>query len=112
MIQRPVVAPSRFMEPANEAGGRDCEKERKFPPQLEVPSSDIAQPIRYAARWRCFYDISASDGGGMTTWHFKSKSSGVEYAIELALRWEVSGDPITDDYSPDEIEASELWSMW
>jgi hypothetical protein len=48
----------------------------------------------------------------MTTWHFKSKSSGVDYAIELALRWEVSGDPITDDYSPDEIDASEIWAMW
>jgi len=29
-------------------------------------------------------------------WHFKSKSSGVEYAIELALRWEVPGGAAGD----------------
>lgn len=30
----------------------------------------------------------------------------------LELNWEVSGDPISDDYTPDEISAEELYSLW
>jgi hypothetical protein len=30
----------------------------------------------------------------------------------LSLYWEVEGDPITDNYTPREVSARELWRMW
>lgn len=33
-------------------------------------------------------------------------------AKTLSLYWEVNGDPITDDYTPDEISAHELLDLW
>jgi hypothetical protein len=32
--------------------------------------------------------------------------------MPLSLYWEINGDPITDDYTPDEISAEELWNIW
>jgi hypothetical protein len=32
--------------------------------------------------------------------------------MQLSLYWEIEGDPITDDYTPDEISANELWDRW
>lgn len=45
-------------------------------------------------------------------WIIKNKQTGETYKDELHLYWEVSGDPITDDYSTDEIDAVELYRMW
>lgn len=45
-------------------------------------------------------------------WTFLSRRSGFEKEIELTLYWEVHGDPISDDYLPEEVSAAELWSMW
>lgn len=48
-----------------------------------------------------------------TQWTFRSRQySGVERTTPLHLSWEVSGDPITDDYTSDEISAQELWDKW
>jgi hypothetical protein len=48
----------------------------------------------------------------MTSWSITAKASGVEFSTELRLGWEVLGDPVSDDYTPDEISAAELWSIW
>jgi hypothetical protein len=48
----------------------------------------------------------------MTRWTFKSLSSGHEFNAGLRLRWELSGDSITDDYLPSETDANELWDRW
>lgn len=34
------------------------------------------------------------------------------WEAELVAYWEVQGDPISDDYTPDEITALELLSLW
>lgn len=48
----------------------------------------------------------------MTIWHFKARSNGFERSTELRLGWEVHGDPITDDFTPEEASAAELWTRW
>lgn len=49
----------------------------------------------------------------MTAWTFHTLKYGTEKTTEkLELVWEVSGDPISDDYTPDEITAEELLGMW
>jgi hypothetical protein len=48
----------------------------------------------------------------MAQWRFKSLESGVEFEMPLSLYWEINGDPITDDYTPEEISARELWDLW
>jgi hypothetical protein len=45
------------------------------------------------------------------TWRFES-CYGYEQTSPLWLYWEVSGDPISDDYLPDKISAVELWALW
>jgi hypothetical protein len=50
--------------------------------------------------------------GPVTRWRFNSLESGVEFEMPLSLYWEINGDPITDDYTPDEISAEELWNIW
>ncbi|MFF9982859.1 hypothetical protein [Streptomyces erythrochromogenes] len=47
-----------------------------------------------------------------TEWTFRSLQGGHEHATPLLLSWEVNGDPITDDFTPDEITAEELWNRW
>lgn len=37
---------------------------------------------------------------------------GQTYRGPLALRWEVHGDPISDNYDPAETSAAELWATW
>jgi hypothetical protein len=46
------------------------------------------------------------------SWRFASLESGYERVVPLSLYWELDGDPLTDDYLPDEISAAELWRMW
>lgn len=45
-------------------------------------------------------------------WLFYSLASGIERRTRLSLIWELSGDPITDNYYQDEITSYELWRMW
>jgi hypothetical protein len=45
-------------------------------------------------------------------WAFSGKQHQFERTTDLRLGWEVQGDPITDDYTPSEVSAYELWSMW
>lgn len=45
-------------------------------------------------------------------WTFSSRRGGIERTSDLCLRWEVHGDPVSDDYTPEEASASELWSIW
>jgi hypothetical protein len=48
----------------------------------------------------------------MSTWRFTSLQSGVEFELEMSLTWELNGDPMSDDYHPEEITAVELWNRW
>jgi hypothetical protein len=45
-------------------------------------------------------------------WSFHDSRRGEEVRAELELYWEVIGDPISDDYSPGETDARELWRLW
>lgn len=46
-------------------------------------------------------------------WNYRNKPSGEQRGpTTLALSWEVVGDPITDDYTPAEASADELWARW
>lgn len=47
-----------------------------------------------------------------TQWKYRNKMSGYEFTSALTLQWEPSGSPLSDDYLPDEITASELWRKW
>lgn len=47
-----------------------------------------------------------------TRWTFRSRVSGYERTVPLALYWEPDGSPLSDDYTPDEADAHELWRMW
>jgi len=46
------------------------------------------------------------------TWRFNSKCGGSESTTDLSVYWEVHLDPISDDYTPDEITASALFRTW
>ncbi|MFD6921300.1 hypothetical protein ACFV99_13945 [Streptomyces sp. NPDC059944] len=45
-------------------------------------------------------------------WTFSNRLSRHEFTVPLRLYWEVNGDPLTDDYTPDDMNAAELWEMW
>jgi hypothetical protein len=45
-------------------------------------------------------------------WSFRSRQSNVMFEGPLCLYWEISGDPISDDYTSDEISADDLLRMW
>jgi len=47
-----------------------------------------------------------------TIWQVQSRSSNYQWEGELRAEWEVDGDPISDDYTPDEITAEELFDLW
>lgn len=47
-----------------------------------------------------------------TQWTYSAKKNGFTRSSALTLYWEVSGDPISDDYTPDDISAEELWELW
>lgn len=45
------------------------------------------------------------------TWSFRTRS-GYSRTTYLCYFWELDGDPMTDDYTVDEISAGELWKAW
>ena len=45
-------------------------------------------------------------------WRYRSLRGGFERAQPLQLLWEACGDPISDEFTPDEIDARELWTKW
>ncbi|MFJ2279258.1 hypothetical protein ACIOEZ_34480 [Streptomyces sp. NPDC087866] len=47
-----------------------------------------------------------------TEWTFTARGTTYTQTVELGLLPEFTGDPITDDYVPDDITALELWTMW
>lgn len=47
-----------------------------------------------------------------TLWRFRSKASGHEFTRELALYAEPGGSTLSDDYMPEEISATDLWTQW
>lgn len=49
---------------------------------------------------------------GLPKWTFASLRSGKEKTAPLWLYWELDGDPMSDDYTTDEVDAIELWNMW
>jgi hypothetical protein len=48
----------------------------------------------------------------MPTWTFLNRKSKQELEAEIKAHWEVSLDPISDDYTPDEISARDLLRQW
>jgi len=47
-----------------------------------------------------------------TIWKAKRHRTGREWESELVAYWEVYFDPISDDYTPQEISAEELFNLW
>jgi hypothetical protein len=46
-------------------------------------------------------------------WRYRNRREGNhEFTNGLALYYEINGDPISDNYARDEIEAVELFDMW
>lgn len=46
-------------------------------------------------------------------WMFSSRQADFKRSeVKLWLGWEVRGDPISGDYTPDEMTSAELWSIW
>lgn len=45
-------------------------------------------------------------------WQYRSKRSNYEHTQRLALYWEPDGSAMSDDYTPDEVDAHGLWRMW
>jgi hypothetical protein len=45
-------------------------------------------------------------------WQVRQRSSGYEALVPLMAYWEADGDPISDDYLPDEITAHDLLAQW
>lgn len=46
------------------------------------------------------------------TWKVRSRRSDYEWEGAIVAYWEVSLDPISDDYVPQEIDARELFNKW
>jgi len=46
------------------------------------------------------------------TWKVTSKRTASERELPLVAFWEVDGDPVSDDYTPDEISAEALFGRW
>lgn len=47
-----------------------------------------------------------------TAWKFCNRQTGEETLGELEAVWEVSLDPISDDYTPSEIDSHDLFNLW
>jgi hypothetical protein len=45
-------------------------------------------------------------------WKIRNRRSGYERDVTLEAGWEVSLDPISDDYTPNEISAYDLFRHW
>lgn len=50
--------------------------------------------------------------GGARVWEFRSLQGGPVRRAELVAFWEVQLDPISDDYTPNEISADDLFGRW
>jgi hypothetical protein len=48
----------------------------------------------------------------MAKWKVRNRHSDHAWEGELVAYWEVCSDPISDDYTPDEISADELLALW
>jgi hypothetical protein len=46
------------------------------------------------------------------TWRFRTKKGGYEWECPLEAYWEVDGDPMSDEYTREEITAEELLHRW
>ena len=53
-----------------------------------------------------------SENSQSTIWTVKSLRSDYEWEGELLAYWEVNYDPISDDHTPQEISAEELFNLW
>jgi hypothetical protein len=47
-----------------------------------------------------------------TQWTWQNLESGHDFTDELVLYWEANGDPISDDYGPDDASAGQLFGEW
>ena len=56
--------------------------------------------------------MSATTYGPKVRWRYRSRRNDFAKVGPLALVWELEGDPISDDYLPEETSAHELWGLW
>lgn len=47
-----------------------------------------------------------------SVWRFSDKAGRFERTAALAAEWEVAYDPMSDDYTPSEMDARELFGLW
>lgn len=45
-------------------------------------------------------------------WVFQDRRRGGELRSELVLSWEVDTSAFSDDFTPEEVDAVELWHLW
>lgn len=45
-------------------------------------------------------------------WRFSNRQSGFEWIEPLHAYWEVAGDPISDEYDPNDTTSEELLALW
>src|SRR5688572_8340815 len=45
-------------------------------------------------------------------WYIRSRQHAFAWTGDLVAHWEVAHDPISDDYTPDEISAHDLLVQW
>ena len=45
-------------------------------------------------------------------WIFSSKHDGQELQTDLTLDWQVNGTVLSNHYTPQETDATELWQIW
>lgn len=84
---------------------------RTLPPTNVCLSREIQQEGDFVARRRYGDLVNAMTYPAGTSWRY-STPAGNEKIGELELIWELLGDPISDDYLPDEISAGELLEQW
>jgi len=70
------------------------------------------KPARGKKRLRCPGLGSCEVDPEEAPWRWRCRATGGEISGYLRLYWEVERDPITDDFSPEEVSASELWKRW
>jgi hypothetical protein len=45
-------------------------------------------------------------------WIFHNNETGTEFKVELHLDWEVNGAALSDNYTPRDVGARDLWNTW
>ncbi len=69
---------------------------------VDFPAGVVNRPLALAAERSVI----------VTMWRAHSRRTDHQWEGDLVAYWEVHRDPISDDYTPDEITARDLFSLW